>query len=98
MPLYHFVTADLPANTIAPELDDTNAHAALAADAKLTADNDSAGANVDEKLMGTYLAYLVAVGFLPAPEGSKAKLLQALAIDEEQLTALRNVGGRGGLV
>lgn len=44
MPLYHFVTSDLPSNTKAPELDDANAVAALRADAAWSGINTSAGA------------------------------------------------------
>ncbi|CAD6579839.1 MAG: large subunit of alpha-aminoadipate reductase [Alectoria sarmentosa] len=51
LPLFHFVMGDLPTNTIAPELENANAAAAL----RLCAD------------FGHVLAYLVAVGFLPAP-------------------------------
>ncbi|OJJ79156.1 L-aminoadipate-semialdehyde dehydrogenase [Aspergillus glaucus CBS 516.65] len=43
MPLYHFVTSDLPSNTKAPELDDANAAAALRADAAWSGINASAG-------------------------------------------------------
>jgi L-aminoadipate-semialdehyde dehydrogenase len=32
MPLYHFATTDLPADTIAPEMDDRNAATALRSD------------------------------------------------------------------
>ena len=98
MPLYHFVTGDLPTNTIAPELDDQNALSALALDATNHTLSTSANVNVDEKVIGAYLAYLVAVGFLPAPQGNGASRLQALTLSEEQLIALRSVGGRGALV
>ncbi len=89
LPLYHMVGSDLPANTMAPELDDANAElvlrrrrdAAAAADAHAISPSPSpsgahasqqqqdvfATAGVSEKLMGVYLAYLVAVGFLPPP-------------------------------
>ena len=97
MPLYHFVTGDLPANTIAPELDDANALAVLAADAKVTSDNASASVNIDANLIGSYLAYLVAIGFLPAPQGEEVKLLPSLNMSEDQLAALKHVGGRGAM-
>jgi L-aminoadipate-semialdehyde dehydrogenase len=98
MPLYHFVTGDLPANTVAPELDDTNATAVLAADGMTASDNTPANVNVNEELLGTYLAYLVAAGFLPAPREENARPLPSSVLSEEQLIALKNVGGRGAMV
>lgn len=98
MPLYHFVTADLPSNTKAPELDDTNAAAALRADAAWSGIDASAGSGVTEDLMGLYLSYLVAIGFLPAPPAAEtaARQLPASKLSEEQKKALLSVGGRGG--
>lgn len=105
MPLYHFVTADLPANTIAPELCDTNAATALRSDYQWSGQDVSAGVGVTENVMGVYLAYLVAIGFLPAPNGAtktrndtKPKPLPSMDISTEQRDALGKVGGRGGLV
>ena len=47
LPLYHFVTADLPANTRASELDDSNAMRCLEIDSKIWAtENRSAGSAV----------------------------------------------------
>lgn len=96
MPLYHFVTADLPSNTKAPELDDTHAAAALRADAAWTGIDASAGAGVTEDLVGLYCSYLVAVGFLPSPTSSAAKQLPTAQLSEDQKKALLSVGGRGG--
>lgn len=97
MPLYHFVTADLPSNTKAPELDDTNAAAALRADAVWSGIDASEGRGVTEDLMGLYLSYLISIGFLPKPATDKAaRPLPAAKISEEQKKALSNVGGRGG--
>lgn len=60
-PLLHFVLDDLPTSTKAPELDETNTLALLKQHAgELTT-------TVDDSLMGLYLAWLVAAGFLPAP-------------------------------
>lgn len=67
MPLYHFVTSDLPSNTKAPELDDTNAAAALRADAAWSGIDASAGAAVTEELVGLYASYLTKIGLLPTP-------------------------------
>ncbi|KAI0073638.1 L-aminoadipate-semialdehyde dehydrogenase large subunit [Panus rudis PR-1116 ss-1] len=60
-PLLHFVLDDLPTSTKAPELNDANMRALLAPHVKQTS------ATVDDELMGKYLAWLVAVGFLPSP-------------------------------
>lgn len=98
MPLYHFATTDLPADTIAPEMDDTNAARALKADTVFTGEDLSAGDGVDEKVMGTYLAYLAGIGFLNAPEGEGRERLPECRIGEEQKAALLRVGGRGALV
>ena len=81
LPLFHYVVGNLPAESVAPELDDTNATALLralhaqipasnisvmkkAADESGTQDED-AGVSLDTA--GVYLAFLVAVGFLPPP-------------------------------
>ncbi|KAA8648719.1 hypothetical protein EYZ11_004228 [Aspergillus tanneri] len=97
MPLYHFVTADLPSNTKAPELDDTHAATSLCADAAWSGVDASAGAGVTEELVGLYVSYLVAVGFLPAPPASStARALPAAQLSANQKQALANVGGRGG--
>lgn len=101
MPLYHFVTADLPSNTKAPELDDVNAAAALRDDAVWSGVDASAGAGVTEELVGLYASYLVAVGFLPQPSGAGAgsgvsRSLPVAGLSEDQKRALVSVGGRGG--
>ncbi|KAL4908200.1 hypothetical protein BDW74DRAFT_98235 [Aspergillus multicolor] len=96
MPLYHFVTADLPSNTKAPELDDVHAAASLRADAKWSGVDVSAGAGVTEELVGLYTSYLVSVGFLPAPTESGARPLPAVSITSDQREAMAGVGGRGG--
>jgi len=88
------VVGDLPANTIAPELDDVNAAAALKAYSKETGYlGDPLAANaIDVKTLGIYLSYLIAVGFLLAPaENGECKLPR---IDESRLQAL--VAGRLG--
>ncbi|KAI9839556.1 MAG: large subunit of alpha-aminoadipate reductase [Sarea resinae] len=111
LPLYHFVTADLPSSTKAPELDDSNARAALQDDGA-SFPSSSPGSRphaegVTEELMGVYLAYLAAVGFLPPPppsptttttSGERRKELPVVQLREGQKEALGLVGGRGGLV
>lgn len=98
MPLYHFVTADLPSNTKAPELDDVHAAASLRADAAWSGVDASAGAGVTEELVGLYASYLASVGFLPAPSASAtgARPLPAVTITGDQKEAMAGVGGRGG--
>ncbi|KAE8355816.1 hypothetical protein BDV28DRAFT_128172 [Aspergillus coremiiformis] len=97
MPLYHFVTADLPSNTKAPELDDAHAAASLRADAAWSGVDASAGAGVTEELVGLYVSYLIAVGFLPSPlASSTARALPTARLSDDQKQALANVGGRGG--
>jgi L-2-aminoadipate reductase len=98
MPLFHFVTADLPSSTKAPELDDSNATSALKADEKWSGEDATAGSGVTEELMGVYLSYLVAVGFVPPPPSPGSRPLPTLKISALQKEALQNVGGRGGLV
>ncbi|KAI1992100.1 large subunit of alpha-aminoadipate reductase [Ophidiomyces ophidiicola] len=96
MPLYHFVTADLPANTRAPELDDINAAAALIADSKWSGENSSEGSGVTEELVGLYLSYLLEIGFLRPPTVAGSKVLPKGKISDAQRVALGAVGGRGG--
>ena len=98
MPLYHFATTSLPDDTIAPEMADPNATASLKSDAKFTNQDVSAGGFVDEEIMGRYLAYLVGIGFIGAPDGKGKKVLPDVRIGEEQKNALLRVGGRGALV
>lgn len=99
LPLLHFVTGDLPANTIAPELDDTNAAKALRADVERTGEDRSAGAAVTEETLGVYLAWLVAEGFMPLPpEGGNGKPLPNVKITGEQREAMKKAGGRGKVV
>lgn len=90
------VTGDLPASTKAPELDDRNSAAALKADSTRTKEDLSAGGAVTEDVVGVYLAYLVARGFMPKPTGQAKKNLPDVKISNEQLQALEKVGGRGG--
>ena len=97
MPLYHFATTDLPADTIAPEMEDVNAAASLKADAEFTGEDLSAGGYVNEEIMGRYFAYLAGIGFMVLPRGD-GKALPDVKITAEQKVALMQVGGRGTLV
>lgn len=95
MPLFHFVVGDLPADSIAPELDDTNAAKVLSAafGKDITAFPD-AGVSIDAA--GAYISYLVSTGFLPAPpaDAKAARPLPACQLSTEQLTALAKIGTR----
>ncbi|KAF5383313.1 hypothetical protein D9615_004989 [Tricholomella constricta] len=85
-PLLHFVLDDLPTSTKAPELDDTNTATLL------KQHTGELATTVSDPLMGLYLAWLVAAGFLPSP---------TLPSPEKQLPSLANAGtikaaGRSG--
>lgn len=97
LPLYHFVTGDLPADTKAPELDDKNAATSLSADAKWTGEDWSAGGAVTEKTVGVYISYLIALGFLERPEGQGDLELPALDVNEQIREGMKKVGGRRGV-
>lgn len=102
MSLYTFVINDLPSNTRAPELDDSNAEAALYEDRTWTGEDVSDGRGVTKKTIGLYIAYLVSIGFLPKPKSPKTgtviKDLPKVTISEIQRSSLVSVGGRGTLV
>lgn len=98
MPLFTFVANDLPSNTRAPELDDANAEKALYADKEWTGEDVSEGSGVTKKTIGVYLAYLVAIGFLPTPTKAPLKALPRVEITSAQKEALVKVGGRGAAI
>ena len=90
--------ADLPSSTQAPELDDANAEQALYKDERWTGEDLSEGGAVTTKLLGLYLAYLVAIGFIPSPPSqSGLRTLPGVEVAKDQQEALQNVGGRGTL-
>ena len=95
MPLFTFVANDLPSNTRAPELDDQNAEKALYADQEWTGEDVSEGSGVTKNIIGIYLAYLVAIGFLPPPTKKGVKALPSTKLAAMQKEALASVGGRG---
>ena len=97
MPLYHFVTGDLPENTKAPELDDKNARAALRSYAECSNDQAKVDNVIDEHLLGKYLRYLIDIGFLPAPTGSIGQALPSSAVKPEQKKFFTQLVGRGAL-
>ncbi|EPS44977.1 hypothetical protein H072_1053 [Dactylellina haptotyla CBS 200.50] len=93
-PLLHFVCDNLPQSTKAPELDDANAKKSLERYEKAWME----GSGVDEGLMGTYLAYLVQIGFLEKPDGKEGKALPSVNVGERSLKRMREIGGRGAIV
>jgi len=95
--LYHMVTGDLPANSKSVELDDRNAAAALRTDKARTGQDLSGGSAVTEDIVGVYLSYLIARGFMPKPTTQGTKSLPSVHISKEQMQALEKVGGRGGV-
>lgn len=96
LPLFHFVTGDLPAASVAPELDDVNAATVLRSSTVLSrAGRDPLAGNVvDLDTIGVYLAYLVAIGFLPQPGGTGQRRLPACKLGPGMATAVAGLGGR----
>lgn len=84
-PLLHFVLDDLPTSTKAPELDDSNAQALLKQHTgKLVT-------TVSDELIGLYLSWLVAAGFLPRPSLiSPAKSLPSIYTESNVKAAGRS--------
>jgi L-aminoadipate-semialdehyde dehydrogenase len=73
-------------------LEDQNAQAALEADKEFAASKEGP-AGVTAEAVGSYLAFLVARGFMPKPEKGE---LPKIELGEKQVEALNKVGGRGG--
>jgi L-aminoadipate-semialdehyde dehydrogenase len=97
LPLYHFVTGDLPADTKAPELDDENAAEALKRDEKWTGQDWSKGGAVSEDTVGVYISYLIELGFMPKPEAKGVKDLVLGKLTEAMREGMKLVGGRRGV-
>ncbi|PKY01910.1 L-aminoadipate-semialdehyde dehydrogenase large subunit [Aspergillus campestris IBT 28561] len=90
LPLFHFVVGDLPSNSLAPELDDTNAETSLRAFGA-TPEKLSDRA-VTTEIIGKYLAFLIATGFVPSPSTPGAKAIPE--VDTQRLQAMGSLGGR----
>lgn len=93
LPLFDWVTDDLPKETKSKVLDDRNARAVL------EADMEEAGQRVEvtQEVVGRYLGFMVAVGFIPAPAGGRqARDLPKVEISDAQREALTKVGRGGG--
>ncbi|CAH0043620.1 unnamed protein product, partial [Clonostachys solani] len=97
LPLFHFVVGNLPGNSIALELDDANALGALDLYVeKQGAQGDSqASSNINIQVLGTYLKYLVTIGFLPGPSRENGgQPLPKLDGDLSQVLTSSQFGGR----
>jgi L-aminoadipate-semialdehyde dehydrogenase len=97
LPLYHFVTGDLPADTKAPEMDDRNAATALKKDEAWTGQDWSAGGAVTEDTVGVYISYLIELGFMPKPEQKGLKELLTSKLTDAMREGMKRVGGRRGV-
>lgn len=95
-PLLHFVLDNLPQDTKAPELDDSNARKSLKLDSKFTNEDVSEGKGVTLEQMGIYISYLIAIGFLPAPPQKGKLAIPKVEISKEVLALIESgAGGRG---
>ncbi|KAI3403927.2 LYS2 [Candida oxycetoniae] len=92
-PLLHFVLDNLPQDTKAPELDDTNTKESLVKDAKLTGEDKSKGSGVTVDLMGVYISYLIKIGFLSKPSGKGEKQLPQVKLSDVTLNLIKQGGG-----
>ena len=72
--------------------------AALTADAEWTHEDVSGGSAVTQELVGKYLSYLCAVGFLQPPSRSGPAQLPSLKLSREQMEAQKYIGGRGAIL
>lgn len=89
-------TGDLPSNTKAPELSDLNANTALSNDVESSSSESSTASCVTTELVGRYLSYLVAIGFLPSPPGTdSSRALPPADVSDAHREALGLIGGRG---
>lgn len=96
MPLYHICVNNLPADTRAPELDDSNAVRILKADAEnWTGIDESAGYGVTREDVGRFLRYLAEIEFVSWPTG-RGRALPEVHLTAAQRQAVDAVGGRGG--
>ncbi|QOU18265.1 hypothetical protein BRETT_005327 [Brettanomyces bruxellensis] len=95
-PVLHIVLGDLPADSMAPQLDDSNAVAALKEDQFWNADSAdySAGAGVNLKIMGVYISYLVKIGFLPPPASHGKLALPDVEVSAESLKLIHQGVGK----
>ncbi|KAI9280255.1 L-aminoadipate-semialdehyde dehydrogenase [Umbelopsis sp. AD052] len=77
-PLLHFVLDDLPTSTKSAQLDDRNTQA-------IVSKQGITCPIMDDQLFGVYFAYLVKVGFMPAPPAGAELTLPELTAEVTQL-------------
>ena len=94
-PLLHFVSDDLPHNSMSPELDDSNTQASLTADSEITSEEWAHKQGITPEIIGLYLAYLVAVRYIEPPQKGAKLQIPTLELSDEVLDQLKAVGGRG---
>jgi len=94
LPLFDWVTSDLPHDTASPPLLDANAARVLHADDASYAMEEKS--RVTEETVGLYLGFLVAIGFIAAPTTGEGRLLPEVRIGEAQREMLGRVGRGGG--
>lgn len=93
LPLFDWVTTDLPSDTKSRALDNINAQAVLRATG---VEEKDCQVGVTQETVGAYLAFMAEIGFIGRPEGTKEGTnLPVIGIREEQKQALKTVG-RGG--
>ncbi len=94
LPLFDWVTDDLPRDTASRPLDDANAISVLHADDPSY--DAEVRSRVTRETVGRYLGFMVAIGFVGPPGGGKGEGLPVVEVGEEQRGALGRVGRGGG--
>lgn len=92
LPLFDWVTTDLPSDTNSKNLDNTNAQAVLRANG---VDEKDCQVEVTQETVGAYLAFMADIGFISPPKVEGVQKLPVVEISEERKRALKMVG-RGG--
>ncbi|GAV53418.1 hypothetical protein ZYGR_0AI07020 [Zygosaccharomyces rouxii] len=92
-PLLHMVLDNLPANTVAPELDDANAVKSLQKDIVWSAEDVSSGKGATPEQVGIYIAFLIKTGFLAPPTHGGRLTLPTIPISDKQLELISSGAG-----
>lgn len=94
LPLFDWVTADLPSDTKSRDLDNSNAQTVLRADG---VDEKDRQVEVTQATVGAYLAFMAGIGFVRRPERVREGIeFPVVEIGEEQRRALKMVGRGSG--
>jgi L-aminoadipate-semialdehyde dehydrogenase len=96
LPLLQLAVTDLPNDSKSPALGDRNMKDVMRTYASAVGANHEVADKVTEELVGRYISYLVAIGFVEKPVEGKGKPLPPVEMNAEQLEALKRIGGRGG--